>query len=225
MKQPLPFENAAGSSASSPQPVTPVSRVGRLGTAVIVFAVVWTVSVWLFTLWVTADVAGSSTNSDSWLLIFGALWLLWVMAILVTYVLTGIWLWRARRNTDLIAPDRQGRPSKAWVWLGWIVPIASFVVPIRVIDDVWRATVRDNEKMIKRWRASWIAWLVLGLFVNVVGGGITNATIDAGYAAGLWIIAVATTIALPFWIPVVRTLSQAQDALASRAAASGDVRW
>jgi len=100
MKQPLPFENAAGSSASSPQPVTPVSRVGRLGTAVIVFAVVWTVSVWLFTLWVTA-----------------------------------------------------------------------------------------------------------------------------GYAAGLWILAVATAIALPFWIPVVRTISQAQDALASRAAASDDVRW
>jgi hypothetical protein len=65
---------------------------------------------------------------------------------------------------------------------------------------------------------------VLGLFDNAVEGGITNATI-AGYATGLWILAVATTIALPFWIPVVRTLSQVQDALASRAAASGDVRW
>jgi hypothetical protein len=157
-------------------------------------------------------------------LIFGALWFLWVVSVLVTYVLTGIWLGRARRNAALIVPDRQGRSSKAWGWLGWIVPIASFVFPIRVSDDVWRATVRDHEKMIKWWGASWIAWLVLGLFDNAVEGGITNATI-AGYATGLWILAVATTIALPFWIPVVRTLSQAQDALASRAAASGDVRW
>jgi hypothetical protein len=196
-----------------------------LGTAVIVFTVVWTVSVWLFTLWVTAGVAGSSTSSDSWLLTFGAIWLLWVVAMLVTYVLTGIWLWRARRNADLIAPDRPGRPSKAWVWLGWIVPIANFVFPRRVIDDVWRATVRGHETMIKWWGASWIAWLVLSLFSNVVGGNITNTDIDARYAAGLWILAVATTVALPFWIPVVRTLSQTQDALASRAAASGDLRW
>jgi hypothetical protein len=221
MRQPLPFENARG----SPQTARQMSRVGSLGIAVIVCAVAWTAGLWTFTLWVSAGVAGSSTNSNGWLTIFVVIWLFWMMAILVTYVLTGIWLWRARRNADLIAPDRQGRPSKAWVWLGWIVPFANFVFPGRVLEDVWRATVRNHEAVLKWWWASWCAWLVLGVLCNVIGGGSTRPDIDGRTVAGFWLLTVGTTIALPLWIRVVRTLSQTQDALASGAAASGDFRW
>jgi hypothetical protein len=210
--------------ARHPQSVGWLSRAGNLGTVITVFSVIWTVAEWLTTLWVTAGVASSLTDSPSWAVVCLAFFLLEMLAMLGAYVSTGIWTWRARRNADVVAPDRANRPAKAWVWLAWIVPFANFVFPQRVVEDVWRTAVHDREAIVKWWGFSWIGLLIASAFGNALGGGITSTEINGGYAAGLWISAAGATVALPFWIRVVRIISQAQDAIAGGAAAPADLR-
>lgn len=188
-------------------------RIGRLGNAVIVSSVVWTMLAVFVALWITAGVAGSLANSTGFSVVAFVVLLLWIVSMLATYVLTGIWLWRARTNADLFAPDRQARPAKAWVWLGWIVPFANFVFPPRVIKDVWRATLRNREALLNWWWASYLVFLVLNIVSTRVGSN--KDTFDATDVAGFWIQVVGTCAGLVFWIPLVRTLSKAQDALVS----------
>lgn len=200
----LPLENVG--------PARPMSKVGHLGTAVIISSATLTALVWSMTLWAT--VADSSDSPGSSTAIFGVI-LLCIVSML-TYVLTGIWLWRARGNVDLAAPNRQDRPAKAWVWLGWIVPFANFVFPVRVIEDIWRTTnggvvVRNREAVLTQWRTSYMVFLALSIISNMVTSDVV----------GFWIDVAGKTAGLVFWIPLVRTLSEAQDALASRTVLTG----
>ncbi|PZS31580.1 MAG: hypothetical protein DLM61_08335, partial [Pseudonocardiales bacterium] len=107
--------------------------------------------------------------------------------------------------------------SSVWVWLGWITPIVNLWFPKQVIDDVWRSTVRDSdEPRTGWWWGSFIATEVLiwlhGLFATALG--------SIGPVV-IWVLAaVMMTVAGVGWIHVVRTISDAQDALASRTVAS-----
>jgi hypothetical protein len=96
-----------------------------------------------------------------------------VLVAIANFVLVGLWLGRAPRNADRIAPDQQSL-SSVWVWLGRIVPIVNFWFPKQVIDDAWRSTVRNPEEpRTGSWWGALIAVEVLiwlhGLFATVLG--------------------------------------------------------
>jgi Domain of unknown function (DUF4328) len=186
-----------------------------LGTAVIVMAVAYTVIAWLLALIATAVTQSSQKvttgGATTAVVVYGALSVLGLLMLIVEYVLTGIWLGRARKNADRIAPDQQRRP-KIWVWLSWIVPIVSLWFPKQVIDDVWRSTVRDpSEPSTGWWWGTWIAASVIGNITALAGGNLVVFH---------WIDAAILTVAVVFWVRVVRTVSDAQDALAAGTATS-----
>ncbi|HET9142141.1 DUF4328 domain-containing protein [Actinophytocola sp.] len=56
-----------------------------------------------------------------------------------------VWLWRARRNSEVLtdAPHRRGR---GWAIGSWITPVVFFWFPFQVVDDVYRASRPDNPK-------------------------------------------------------------------------------
>ena len=178
---------------------------GGLRTAVIVAAVAYTEILWLqaFVAALTASgmVAGVTT--------YNVLGMLLLPLLIVTYVVTGLWLQRARRNADRIAPNQQ-RLSRVWVWLGWIVPIVSFWFPRQLVDDVWRSTVRDPAEPETGWW--WGTWLIALVPLNWLS--VLLATGGASWVVGRLLVAIAMTVAGVFWIDVVRTVSDAQDALA-----------
>lgn len=199
MTQQPPSGLTSGSLGTSPPPSSRPLRSGALGTAVIIAACAWTASLWALPL------ASVVSGSD---IVYGLLALLSFIVMIAAYVLVGIWLWRARGNADLVAPDQQRR-GRSWVWFGWFVPIASFFVPKQVIDDVWRSTVSGFGTPRTGWW--WGTWIIMCLTQKF---GIRNTNLPGSEMVSYdLIVAVATTVAAVFWIRVVRTVSHAQDAL------------
>lgn len=95
-------------------------------------------------------IAGSESVSQSELASSDALTIglagLQLIVLCATALCLVIWLWRARTNAERIFPDsiHKHRRSRAWVILGWIVPIVSFWFPKQIVDDVWRTSDRHN---------------------------------------------------------------------------------
>lgn len=111
-----------------------------------------------------------------------------------------------------------------WVWVGWLFPILSLWYPKQVVDDVWRGTVQNpSQPNTGWWWGTWVATQLLGgiadLWASSVNGEPHGSILEhlAWLEDLVWLellTALAITIALPWWIRVVRTISAAQDALA-----------
>ncbi|MDG4802845.1 DUF4328 domain-containing protein [Micromonospora sp. WMMD980] len=88
-----------------------------------------------------------------------------IVAMLVAATLVVIWTWRVRKNLDAFgaAPTQ----SAAWAIAGWLVPIANFVVPVRVVAEVARFSLwrRRVPGLVVLW---WSAWLVFSIGERVV---------------------------------------------------------
>jgi hypothetical protein len=139
------------------------------------------------------------------------------------WIVSSLWLSRARENAVLIAPDRVRR-SAVWVWLGWLVPIVSWWFPKQIVDDSWRITSSSAAVGARgRYRDTclwWVLWIVYGLWGNLavnpaIPGGIMGSDVDQGVVPALEIVvAILGCLAFAAWVPVVRGLSQAQTELA-----------
>ncbi|MGB6161248.1 MAG: DUF4328 domain-containing protein [Pseudonocardiaceae bacterium] len=211
---PTPLTGTLDASRPSEGP----ARSGYLRTIVIGLAVAYTGIDWLVAAAATrAHREATASGAPVRVTASDVLGTLSPLVLIVAYVATGIWLSRARRNADLLAPDQQ-RWSKPWVWLSWIVPIISYYAPKQVIDDVWRSTVGDSAGPRTRWWwGTWIAAMVVIGNASIIF--VRGDPISGNEVIYRWIDAVADTVALVFWISVVRTVSHAQDALADTAVA------
>jgi hypothetical protein len=219
------------------QPTSPEQRLSAsaferpwaLKPAVVAVAVVWTVLDWslAITSWLAIQAYQSHRYSfaNQVANIAGVSgWLDFVVSV-AAFILTGIWLARARRNADRIAPGAQRR-NKMWVWVGWLVPIVQLWYPKQVIDDVWRGTARKpGQPNTGWWWGTWIAFSLLSTVTQLWAPGIEEQTQDTTRLAQrmMWtqdlgwldlLTALAMTIALPLWIRVVRAISADQAASA-----------
>ena len=79
---------------------------------------------------------------------------------LVCSVVVLVWLYRVRVNAEVVRPDGHSK-ARAWVIAGWVVPLANFWYPRRVVLDVWDASdpsgARPRHALINFW---WALWLV-----------------------------------------------------------------
>ena len=82
------------------------------------------------------------------------------LAYLVAGTLFLVWFGRAAANLSTLG--RTGH-SAAWAVLSWFVPVAAWVVPKAVANDLWRAGERrrDRPRLLDAWWALWIAASVL----------------------------------------------------------------
>jgi Domain of unknown function (DUF4328) len=80
------------------------------------------------------------------------------------FVLLIIWLYRAAKNNDALGRQNP-RLGPGWAIGGWFIPVANFVIPFIVMDDVWRGSDPSIPRGDPNWRRSstlgaiW-AWLV-----------------------------------------------------------------
>jgi hypothetical protein len=81
-------------------------------------------------------------------------------ALLVAVAVSGIvWLYRMRDLADVLWPHGQRR-HRAWLLLGWWVPIGNFFVPKMIVNDLWAATEpghRRGNALLGFW---WLACLM-----------------------------------------------------------------
>ncbi|NUP65625.1 MAG: DUF4328 domain-containing protein [Nonomuraea sp.] len=63
----------------------------------------------------------------------------WNGATLVAILVLSVWMSRMRDLADLVWPEGQRR-TRAWLFFGWVVPIADVFVLKMFVNDLWAAT-------------------------------------------------------------------------------------
>jgi hypothetical protein len=90
-----------------------------------------------------------------------------------TTVLLMIWAWRSAHNARALG--RTGaRLGPVWAIIGWIIPVASFVLPYLVVSDLWRSSDPDAPRG-DGWRARPPSPLVAGWWILYVGAQLLGA--------------------------------------------------
>jgi hypothetical protein len=66
-------------------------------------------------------------------------------------VLFIIWMSRAARNNEALGRDLP-RLSAGWAVGGWFIPLANFVIPVLIMQDLWRGSNASIPRGDMRWR-------------------------------------------------------------------------
>lgn len=95
------------------------------------------------------------------------------VAVLVLAPCFIVWLWRAAKNQQALGrkPERLG---SGWAIGGWFIPLANFVIPVLVVQDLWRGSDVAIAARDPRWRIADRSWLVgwwWGLFLVALFAG------------------------------------------------------
>jgi hypothetical protein len=160
----------------------------------------------------------TDTVSALVLLLNGGAGLLSLLAVVTAWVLTCVWLMKARDNAFLLSPGTRQRRGTAWLWLGWVVPFANFVVPFQVVSDVLRGSEQrsrgntSGSALQGWWWACWLSIVVLGRIhsrmlngVGTVNGSSADAVRNVAAALVLLIVA-----GLVLWGLLVRRVVDSQ---------------
>ena len=78
-----------------------------------------------------------------------------------------VWLWRAAKNQQALGRQPE-RLSSGWAIGGWFIPLANFVIPVLVVQDLWRGSDVAIAAGDPRWRIAERSWLIgwwWGLFL------------------------------------------------------------
>ncbi|WP_369244464.1 DUF4328 domain-containing protein [Streptomyces sp. R41] len=99
-------------------------------------------------------------NADMW---FGNLRGWWNGATIATALFFILWMARMRDLAELVWPEGQRR-HRAWLFFGWVVPVADLFIPKMVVNDLWAAAQpaprRDRgHPLLTLW---WLSVLVAG---------------------------------------------------------------
>lgn len=91
--------------------------------------------------------------------------LLWIVTLLATALVFVVWLTTVRANAERLTPARHRR-HRAWVVLGWWVPIVQFWFPKQIVDDIWitsqpgRYARGDDLHQVRRPVLVWLWWVL-----------------------------------------------------------------
>jgi hypothetical protein len=115
--------------------------------------------------------ASASTLDDRVLfatLVYGLL----ALSLLVLFI---IWTYQAATIVRWRRPDALRR-APGWAIGGWFVPLANFVLPKQMVDDIWDGAVPPGKpRQTPGWAHAWWAAFVSGSLLRTVGSGFTQA--------------------------------------------------
>lgn len=141
-------------------------------------------------------------------------------AVLVAaWIVTSLWLSRARTNAEVLNPRWRHKRSPGWAWFGWVVPVVLWWFPFQFVRDVRLATVTEERRygtVVGWWWATWLASQHLGW----IGGWVVMLAAEPdldGFsliAPVEGVSAVFAVAALVCWLRILRQVSEDQDAVA-----------
>jgi hypothetical protein len=140
------------------------------------------------------------------------------VAIAVLFV---IWMFRAAKNNEAL--ERRGaRFGPGWSIGSWFIPFANLVIPVLIVQDLWRGSSSDHARGDPGWRRAsasalvgwwWAAWIVSIVRFAYSGSGLHSSsslddieTSNTVALVGVSLLAIAAVLALC----VVRALSRRQ---------------
>jgi hypothetical protein len=98
-----------------------------------------------------------------------------VLLALAILVLIVIWTYRAAKNNDALGRIYP-RFKPAWAIAGWLVPLVNLVIPVLILQDLWRGSDTASPREDPGWRANkgssligwyWAVFLVSSLRYGV----------------------------------------------------------
>jgi ABC-type Fe3+ transport system permease subunit len=123
----------------------------------------------------TADIVKRANDSDD--LVSAAAVILFVLG-LVTAVVFIVWMWRAAKNNEALGRVNP-RFGPGWSIGGWFIPIANLVIPILILQDLWRGSDPTVVRGDPGWRTGrrsalmgwwWGFWVLATLRVFIDNG-------------------------------------------------------
>jgi hypothetical protein len=87
---------------------------------------------------------------------------------IVIVVLFLVWLFRAAKNNEALE-RRDARFAPGWSIGAWFIPLANLVIPVLIVQDLWRGATPEIPRGDPRWRSArgsglvaawWVAWLL-----------------------------------------------------------------
>ncbi|MBJ7442390.1 MAG: DUF4328 domain-containing protein [Sphingopyxis sp.] len=162
--------------------------------------------------WISLDNAGDLTSPDG--LYAGVLLANWLLLV-ATYVVFGMWIYRAAANVDAaVVPGFRYTPGWA---VGWhLVPIANLYKPFDAMRQIWNASHsggRDldrGEPLLVYWWGLWVLTGIASYFAFRLGLDPANAA-DARTALEAETFSSALSLALyPLAWRIVDRITRAQ---------------
>lgn len=193
-----------------------------LALASLVLAIAYTVvEVVLFvTSFEAADVYGEAARSGTDVL---DVWTTYDLAgaglflLFPAWIVTSIFLRRARLRAVATAPGFSHERSPVWTWLGWVVPIVSLWFPFQVVRDIARNAWRDpwgdqrQHLYLGFWWAAWLVVLVVGQVSSraLPWSGVPDADAVARLPLLHGITVALALVGLALWVRIVNSIVKA----------------
>jgi Domain of unknown function (DUF4328) len=135
------------------------------------------------------------------------------LALVGAYVVGCLWLWRARRNAEALAPHAPHARARGWIWAAWLVPFVSLVFPYQIVRDV-RAVCRPAGALVGGWWTAWLAFLLATNVTSQLSGGFSGEASPAQLGLlgpGETLTALLCIAAGALWVGVVMSVTGEQD--------------
>jgi hypothetical protein len=134
------------------------------------------------------------------------------LALLAGGITGSLWLFRARKNAELMNPRGEFVRSPGWAWGGWICPVVSLWFPFQVVRDTHRAVAPHPSSTLIGWW--WALFLLMNVGGRIAGRSTDDATAaDASEVQGVAIFfALVMLVALVLWGMVLLRITREQHA-------------
>ena len=100
---------------------------------------------------------------------------------LTIVVLFIIWMFRAAKNNEALE-RRNPRFGPGWSIGSWFIPLANFVIPVLIVQDLWRGATPTVPRGDPGWRRAAGSWLVAlwwaALLLSIVRFGVSRGALD-----------------------------------------------
>ncbi|MFF2365284.1 DUF4328 domain-containing protein [Streptomyces sp. NPDC058122] len=116
-------------------------------------------------------------NADIW---FGNLLGWWQATTLATLVVLMVWMTGMRDLAERLWPEGQRR-RRAWLFFGWVLPVADLFVPKMIVNDLWAAA--DSGPRRRRGHPLLAVWWLFVLAAGAAGDKALSAMKKADTAA------------------------------------------
>jgi hypothetical protein len=142
---------------------------------------------------------------------------------LVILVLIIIWTFRAAKNNEALG-RLSPRLKPGWAIAGWLIPLANAVIPVLMLQDLWRGSDPSTARQNPNWRANegsklvgwfWVALLVsrvqyLGRSTAHLGNNAELRGLRTHDEVAIFAM-VVTIVAAVLAIQVLRTIARRQE--------------